>query len=68
VNSHSLPDFIKKKNNTQIGLDMVAVAYIILATREAEIGKIMVGGQPRQNVCDTPSQTIAECGSICLSF
>jgi hypothetical protein len=29
---------------------------VILATQEAEIRRITVGGQPRQIVCGTPSQ------------
>jgi hypothetical protein len=41
---------------------------IILATQEAEIRTIAVGGQPGQKVCKTPSQPIVGCGRVCLSF
>jgi hypothetical protein len=33
---------------------------VILATKEVEIGRISVGGQSRQKVCQTPSQTVAK--------
>jgi hypothetical protein len=34
---------------------------------EAEIGKIMVGGQPRQKVQEAPCQVMAGHGFTCLS-
>jgi hypothetical protein len=41
---------------------------VILATREAEIGRIMVQAQPRDKVCKTTSQSISWewcCTPIC---
>jgi hypothetical protein len=35
---------------------------VILASWEAKIGKIVLSGQPRQGVLETPSQPIAKCG------
>jgi hypothetical protein len=41
---------------------------VILATREVEIGKIIVTGQPRKKNCETPSQQQkAGCGGMHLS-
>jgi hypothetical protein len=40
---------------------------VILATQEAEIGRIMVQGQPGQKVHKTPSQQMAGCSSTHLS-
>jgi hypothetical protein len=41
---------------------------VILATPEAEIERIVVGGQPGQKVSKTPSQLIkAGHGGMCLS-
>jgi hypothetical protein len=31
---------------------------VVLATQEMEIGRIVVQGQPRLKVCETPSQPI----------
>jgi hypothetical protein len=40
---------------------------IILATQEAEIGRITIESQPRQTVHVTPSQPVkAGCGGMCL--
>jgi hypothetical protein len=41
---------------------------VILTTWEAEIGRIIVQGQPRQKVCKTPFKPIAGHSSIHLSF
>jgi hypothetical protein len=38
---------------------------IILATREAEIGRMVVRGQPKQKVHESPSQTIAGYSDMC---
>jgi hypothetical protein len=32
---------------------------VIIATQEAAIGNMVVPGQPKQNICKTPSQTVA---------
>jgi hypothetical protein len=46
----------KKKPNKQNVGQVQCLQPIILATWEAEIGRIIVGGQPRQKVNETPSQ------------
>jgi hypothetical protein len=40
---------------------------VILVTWEVMIQRITVQGQSGQKVCQTPSQPMAGCGSICLS-
>jgi hypothetical protein len=39
----------------------------ILATKEAEIGRITVRGQPGYKILETPSQPMTGHGSTCLS-
>jgi hypothetical protein len=41
---------------------------VILATSKAKIRSIVVGGQPRQKVCENPYQTIGRCGGTCLQI
>jgi hypothetical protein len=45
----------KKKKNPLADL-VPCLKPIILATQEVEIGRILVQGQPQQNVHETPSQ------------
>jgi hypothetical protein len=40
---------------------------VILATWEVEIGRIKIGGQPGKKY-ETPSQLMAECSGVHLSF
>jgi hypothetical protein len=42
------------------------VAYACNATWEAKIRRIMVQGQPRKIVCETPFQRIVVCSAVCL--
>jgi uncharacterized membrane protein len=42
------------------------VLPIISASQEAEIRKIMVQGQPRQNVGKTPSQSTSQAMVVCI--
>jgi hypothetical protein len=41
---------------------------IFLASWEVEIYWIVVGGQPREKVYETPYQPIAGCNEMCLLF
>jgi hypothetical protein len=38
---------------------------VILATQEAEIGRIMVQGQPRQKSCETPFPRLGVVACVC---
>jgi hypothetical protein len=42
--------------------------FVILATSEAEITRIMVQSQPEKKVLHTPAQHMAGCGGVHLSF
>jgi hypothetical protein len=53
------PQIPFKKNSTRPGM-------VILATWEAEIGRITVWGQPGQRVQETPSQPMAGHSMACI--
>jgi hypothetical protein len=55
--------FLKSRSEGQVW----SLIPVILATQVAEIKSIMVQGQSRKKVSETPSQQQARCGGSCLS-
>jgi hypothetical protein len=59
---------VTKQNQTFLSIEVQGLKPVILATREVEIMRIMVEGQPRQKIWETPFQPMAGNCSTLLSF